>query len=51
MEARVSQNINLAVEKLFQFLFKTYEIQERSVVLHFDEQINVATDAVLAPRH
>ena len=50
MDARVSQYVHLALEKLLEFLVKAHEIQERSVVVHFDQQINVAIEPVFTSR-
>jgi hypothetical protein len=38
------------LEKLLELLFEAHQIQESSVVLHFDQQINIAIESVFASR-
>ena len=50
MEARVSQDVYVAPEELFQILLETDEVEEGSVVVHLDQQIDVAVGLVVAAR-
>ena len=51
MQARASQDVDFAVEQLFEVLTKPHDVQQRTVGIHVYEEIDVAVRAVIATCH
>ena len=48
MDAGVRQHVHVAPEQLFEILLEANEVEERPVVFHLDQQIDVAVGPVIA---
>jgi hypothetical protein len=48
MDARIRQDIHIPAEESFQLLFESNEVEERPVLFHFDQQIDVAVGPVVS---
>jgi hypothetical protein len=48
MDARLGEDIHTTPEELFEILLEPDKIQERPVVLHLDQQIDIAVGSVIA---
>jgi hypothetical protein len=47
MDAVVGQDVDMASEQLFEILLEPDEVEQRPVVFHFDQEIDVAVSAVV----
>jgi hypothetical protein len=48
MDARIGQDVHAAPEEIFKILLESYEVEERPVVFHLDQEIDVAVSPVVA---
>lgn len=50
MEARVGHDVHVAPEEYFEILLETNEVEQRPVVFHLDQEIDVAASPVVTAR-
>lgn len=50
MDGGVRQDIHIAPKQFFEILLQSYEVEQRSIVGHFDQQVDVAIRLVFPSR-